>query len=159
MTKKMIPETLDDLNPRSSGAAARLAAMKEHIKGRPLDQHGREVPDSTPMAPPIGYIPQVSLFDQVRDLVTRHQRELAEAGGETLEEFEDLDVGDDEDYIPESEYENDGDPSIAEINRAVEEHRKASAAAAAPPTGAPAAPPASATGPGQQPAPLPPKNE
>lgn len=145
--KKMIVETLDEaVEVNSPGMAARVAAVKAHPKGKPLDEYGREVPDSTPVAPPIGYIKQPSLFEQVRQMVTQHQKDLAEAGMETLEEFEDLDIPDDEEFDPTSEYENDGDPSIRDLDAAVAEHRKAATAPKEPAEPAPPQPPAEPAG-------------
>lgn len=69
-----------------------------------------EHPDPTPMAPPIGYKRQPSLFDQVRDMVrnAQLQNDLAAQGVETMEEADDFDVGDD--YDPRSPFEVDFDP-------------------------------------------------
>ena len=46
-----------------------------------------------------------------------------ESGMETFEESEDFDIDDDE-YDPQSEWENEFDPSYGEIHSAVEEDRK-----------------------------------
>nr|QJB20686.1 MAG: hypothetical protein [Microvirus sp.] len=73
-------------------------------RGRRLDQDGREILDPTPIAPPVGFKKQPSMFDIQRDMLHRAMRELAEAQGkETLDEALDFDVGDDLD--PESEWE------------------------------------------------------
>lgn len=56
-----------------------------------------ETPDPVPMAPPIGYNPQPSLFEQVRAMVqSEHLRREAEAAGyESFEEADDFEIDDD----------------------------------------------------------------
>lgn len=80
------------------------------------------------MAPPVGYVKQPSLADQIRDMVRseRLAMEMAEAGVETFEEADDFDVGDD--YDPNTPYEETFDSEgrssftpIAEVNRQEEE--------------------------------------
>jgi len=70
-----------------------------------LDHRGREKPDPTPIAPPIGYKKQPSLHDQIRAMVRSEKlrMEAEMAGFETFEEADDFDVGDDLD--PTSPYE------------------------------------------------------
>lgn len=77
-------------------------------KSKYLDRDGHEQPDPTPMAPPIGYNPQPSLRDQIRDMVRSEKLRLeAEAAGaETFEESNDFDVGDGTDN-PTASYEVD----------------------------------------------------
>lgn len=80
-----------------------------------LNELGQEVLDPVPMAPPIGYVKQPSLAEQIREMV-RHERlqaDLDAAGYETFEEADDFEVGDDYDYR--TPYENDFDPSIKEM--------------------------------------------
>lgn len=85
-----------------------------------LTETGGEVVDSTPMAPPIGYNPQPSIFDQVRMMVLSDKLRTAaeEAGMETFEEADDFEVGDD--FDPGSPWENDFDPPIKEIVQEVQ---------------------------------------
>lgn len=75
--------------------------MVEHIahKGRPLTVDGQEIPDPRPMAPPVGYKKQPSMADQIRDMVRseRLAQEAAEMGGESFEEANDFDTGEDDD--------------------------------------------------------------
>lgn len=80
-----------------------------------LDELGREVPDPTPVAPPIGYVRQPSLAEQIRAMVMSEQlRQAAEnAGAETFEESEDFDVGDD--FDPTTPYENEFDPPVSQL--------------------------------------------
>lgn len=77
-----------------------------------LDSHGREQPDPTPMAPPIGYNRQPSLAERIRAMVVSEKlkQEAIEAGFETFEESDDFDVGDD--YDPTSPYEEVFEPPL-----------------------------------------------
>lgn len=77
-----------------------------------LDEQGREIVDSTPMAPPVGYNKQPHIWDQVRNLVRSEAlRQAAEAAGaDTFEEADDFDIG--EDYDPISPHEEVFDPRI-----------------------------------------------
>lgn len=88
---------------------SREEIMEMHPKGKPLTPEGAEVPDPTPMQPPVGYKRQPSLADQIRQMVIseRLAQEAAEAGAETFDEADDFDVGDD--YDPSSPYEMDFD--------------------------------------------------
>lgn len=81
---------------------------KKQIEG--LDKHGHEIPDPTPMEPPIGYVKQPSLAEQIRDAIRSHElkKEAEAAGFETFEEAEDFDVGDD--YEPTSPFEETFEP-------------------------------------------------
>lgn len=82
----------------------------EGKEGKPLDQYGREVPDPTPMEPPVGYFRQPSMVEHIRSLVASEmlRRAAEEAGAETFEESEDFEVGDD--YDPHTPYEAVFDP-------------------------------------------------
>lgn len=83
--------------------------MKAHPKGKLQLENGAEVPDPTPHEPPIGYRPQPSMFEVIRDMIRQEKMRdaLAEADLETPEEADDFDVGDD--YDPTSPYEYDFD--------------------------------------------------
>lgn len=76
---------------------------KRH-EGR-FDEYGRELVDSRPMEPPVGYEPSPSIAEMIQRMVQseRIKAELAAAGEETFEEADDFDVGDD--YDPSSPYE------------------------------------------------------
>ncbi len=99
-----------------------------------LDRYGRETPDPTPLAPPIGHNPQPSLTQQIRDMVRseRLARDLEASGVETFEDADDFDVGDD--YDPSSPYEEDFDPPVpvselkARAAKAADDLKKAVAA-------------------------------
>lgn len=80
--------------------------IAEHLKykGRRMTVDGAEIPDPTPMAPPVGYKKQPSMFDIVREQV-RLSKLAEEAGAESFEEANDFDVGDD--YDPESPHETE----------------------------------------------------
>lgn len=74
-------------------------------KGKRLDQYGRELPDPTPLSPPVGYQKQPSMMEQMRSMIRSEALRMAaeHAGAETFEEAEDFDVGDD--FDPTSPYE------------------------------------------------------
>lgn len=78
--------------------------------GRRLNAHGQELPDPTPIAPPIGYTRQKPLHQLIREMVQSEQLRVAaeQSGMETLEEAEDFDV--DDDYDPSSPWEENFDP-------------------------------------------------
>lgn len=87
-----------------------------------LDKAGREILDSTPMQPPVGYQRTKSLAEQIRDMVRSEAlRQAAEAAGaESFEEADDFDVGDD--FDPTSPYEEVFDPTpVSELRRRKEE--------------------------------------
>lgn len=73
------------------------------------DSEGRELPDPVPVAPPIGWHAQPSMFEVMRDMIrSAHLKELADAqGDESFEEAQDFDVEDDD--FPQSPYEGDFD--------------------------------------------------
>lgn len=75
-----------------------------------------EVPNPTPMAPPVGYKRQPSLAEQIRAMVRSEQlKAAAEAKGfETFEESDDFEV---DDFDPSSPYEEIFDP-VEDLRRA-----------------------------------------
>lgn len=77
-----------------------------------LDEHGREIADPTPIAPPIGYNKQPSMMENIRNMIRseRLRQEVEAAGAETFEEADDFDVG--EDFDPTSPYEENFDPVV-----------------------------------------------
>lgn len=79
------------------------------------DAEGREILDTTPIAPPVGFTKEPSMFDYVREMVRSERlRQEAEAQGfESFEDADDFDVGDDVD--PTTPYENDFDPDVREL--------------------------------------------
>lgn len=78
-----------------------------------LNDHGHEIPDPTPMAPPVGFKPQPSMVEIVRAQIAgeRLRQEAEAAGLETFEEADDFDVQDD--FDPSSPYEEMFDPAPA----------------------------------------------
>lgn len=86
-----------------------LKRARKFVKG--LTQHGEEIPDPTPVAPPLGYKKIPSLAEQIRQAILSEKlKEAAAAAGvETFEEADDFDVGDD--YDPRSPYEETFEPS------------------------------------------------
>lgn len=103
-----------------------------------FDKNGREILNPTPMQPPLGYKPALSLAEQIR-LQIRLHKNLDDTEPESEEEADDFDIIDDP--IIESRWENDMVPSIKEV-RAAARKLEAEAklfAVATPPT--PAQPP------------------
>lgn len=101
-----------------------------HPKGR-HDLFGREFPDPTPMSPPVGYVKQDSLAEQIRRVVRSEKlaMEAEAAGYETFDEADDFDIEDDP--LPMSPYEMlDGYVSVRELRK---REREAAEAAASPP--------------------------
>ncbi len=101
-----------------------------------LDAQGHEVPSDVPLTIPIGFSIPETLNEQVARLVRHHRfaEALGDAEGETFEEADDFDVG--EDFDPSSPYEQVFDPilnrevSIAEFVANSDEYRKLYEAAA-----------------------------
>lgn len=88
-----------------------------------LDENYQEHPDDTQIAPPVGFNPQPSLAETIRNMVRseRLRQELEGQDMETFEEADDFDVGDD--YDPTTPYENDFDPDYREVKDVVERSR------------------------------------
>lgn len=85
--------------------AAIEAAIAAHPKGKPLNEQGQLIPDSTPIAPPIGYKKQPSMVEIIREQIRQASEEAGRAGYDTLEEAEDFDIGDGQE--PYSQYEQE----------------------------------------------------
>lgn len=79
-------------------------------KGQRLNEAGQELPDPTPIAPPVGYIKQPSLSQLIREMVVREHQRLKSQGEdyESPDEAEDFDV--DDDFDPSSPWEENFDP-------------------------------------------------
>lgn len=93
-------------------------------KNNRFNEDGHEVLNPTPMQPPLGYKPQLSLSEQIRQQV-RQLKNLEDLDPETEEEADDFDIEDDPQ--PQSRWENDMIPSIKETRariRALEEQEK-----------------------------------
>lgn len=84
---------------------------------RYLNKAGQEIPDPRPAAPALGKKPGMNIRDYIATMVRseKMQQELDAQGVETFEEANDFEVG--EDYFPDSQYENDLEPSVAELIR------------------------------------------
>lgn len=132
------------------GFRLKLAEYVDKLKSRRQTAAGAEIPDSTPMAPPVGWFKQPSMVDHIREMVRgEHLRMAAEkAGAETFEEADDFDIPDD--IYPASAHEvGDLEPvSFLKERKSVSE-REAEAAGSQNPPAAPAGDPQ-----GEQPAPL-----
>jgi len=101
-----------DLEDAIAKVASDLEPLREEsVQARYLDEHGREKPNPTPMAPPIGYRRQPTIAEQMRQMIQLASLEAAQAGAETEEEANDFDVG--EDMEPNTPYEHDFDPDPA----------------------------------------------
>lgn len=122
------------------------------LRAKGLNDSGQLVPDSRPLAPPVGYKKTPSMVEIVRDMV-RGERLAAEAraaGHETFEEAEDFDVGDDPELLR-SPFENDHDPPLSEVLQAGREEiarrdRERVSAAGASPRSPGVAPPSDGPG-------------
>ena len=84
-------------------------SRQDHV----LTDEGYELPDPTPMAPPVGYKKTPSMVDTIRDMVrSEHLRqEAARAGYESFEDSEDFGE-DDDDRLPATAYEAVFDPPV-----------------------------------------------
>lgn len=111
------------------------------------DELGFELPDPTPVAPPLGYVKQPSMFDIIRAQVQQQLSAIALAEGkESWEDAEDFDVGDD--FDPISPHEGAWDLSVEEIKQALNDARRRKVAMTEPdPAPPPAVPPAPAPAP------------
>jgi len=100
MARRKIVEFLEE---RLADVRA-LPRQKEY-----LTADGREKPDATPMAPPLGYKKQPTLHEQIRSMIVseRLRQEAMSLDAETLEEADDFEIGD---FDPTSPYEYNFDP-------------------------------------------------
>lgn len=79
-------------------------------KGRRLDALGRELPDPSSLAPPIGFVRQPPLHELIRQMV-RSEALRQEAAAYDFGSFEDEDDFDvDDEYDPTSPWENEFEP-------------------------------------------------
>lgn len=89
-----------------------------------FSEDNKEILNPTPMQPPLGYKPGLSLAEQIRQQV-RTLKGLEDMEPETEEEADDFEIEDDP--APQSRWENDMIPSIKEARkrlRALEERAK-----------------------------------
>ena len=89
---------------------------RKHRKG--LNELGEETPDPTVLEPPVGFIQQPPLREQIRQMVLseRLRQEAEAAGQETFEEADDFDVADDEDP-PGTRYELDDETLTRPVDK------------------------------------------
>lgn len=96
----------------------KIAITVEHykakLKGLKQTLDGSEIPDPTPMAPPVGYIKQPSMVDNIRNLIRseRLRQDAETAGAETFDEADDFDIEDDPEPISQYDYEPEFDPPL-----------------------------------------------
>lgn len=88
------------------------------LKAKPQTEEGQEVLSSVPLAPPVGWIKQPSMVDNLRAMVRSEllRRAAMAAGAETFDEADDFEVEDD--LEPTSGYENDPDFEPAVVREA-----------------------------------------
>lgn len=81
----------------------------DKLSARSQTFEGREIPSDVPMAPPVGFVSQPSMIENIRNMVRGEmlRREADAAGFETFEEADDFSVADDP--VPMSGYENDAE--------------------------------------------------
>lgn len=81
-------------------------------KGRRLTQGGAEIPDPTPIAPPLGYVKQPTMAELIRSMVKSEvlRQEVEALGAGSFEDEDDFDC--DDDYDPTSPYENEFEPPV-----------------------------------------------
>lgn len=125
---------------------------RDPLDATPLEEYlnklGEEMPNSTPVAPPVGFVKAPSMVDHLRAMVRSEllRREVVAAGVESFDEADDFEIADDP-IDPSTPYEAVFDPE-APANPEAEPSRtppEGGAPAAVPPTAAPAvetAPPA-----------------
>lgn len=82
------------------------------------DENGHEILNPTPLSPPVGYKPTLSLAEQIRQQV-RQAKHLDDNEPETEEEADDFEI--DEDPAPPSRWENDMIPSIKQAKARAQE--------------------------------------
>lgn len=119
-------------------------AYHHKMAERRLTDDGKEKPNPVPMEPPIGYLKQPSMVENIRNMIRSEElRRAAEAAGaETFDEADDFDVPDDPEPVGRYEVPDDLEP-VANLRRKQKDAADAAARAAAePPTGARPAPPA-----------------
>lgn len=83
---------------------------EQSVQSLYLDEKGREKPNPTPLAPPIGYVKHKTIAQQMREMIQLASYEAAMAGAETEEEANDFDVGEDFDPTSPWEHEFEKDP-------------------------------------------------
>lgn len=138
----------DQVEAREQSVDAPEPVREVSVQQQYLDAHGREIPDPTPMAPPVGYVRRPSIAEQMRQMIQQASYEASQAGAETEEEANDFDVDDGEPWSPyEDEFEIDPAMEMMLARQSVSPPAP-SAAGAAPQAPTPNPPPAAAPSPG-----------
>lgn len=96
-----------------SPAIPSIDAHPENMKR--FNDRGEEILDPTPMAPPLGYKRQPSLYEQIQAAVRQSKLDEMYSLEETEEEADDFEVGDD--FEPMSEHENEHMPTLANLKK------------------------------------------
>lgn len=123
---------------------AALDVIRQKLAARKQDMFGREIPDPTPVAPPIGFNRQPTMVEHIRAMVRSEElRRAAEAAGaETFDEADDFDVPDELNPVSAYEVGDDLEPPASLRAKKDAAEKAAAEEAAKPPTGAAPAPPA-----------------
>lgn len=107
--------------------------FKTTDKRNRFSEDNHEILNPTPIAPPLGYKPSLSLVEQIRQQV-RLAKAMDDNEPETEEEADDFEI--EEDPQPESRWENDMIPSIKETRKRIRELEAEERKFAAPPSSA-----------------------
>lgn len=159
-TSPLTDEALDAITREiaSPPSGETAPVFEQSVQQSYLDAYGREIPNPTPLAPPIGYKRSPSIAEQMRAMIRQVSEEAKMAGAETEDEANDFDVGDPFDYDPETPYEHDFevDPTmealIALQSRRPKTDAAVPSATSSSASGNTAPPPEAAPSPPQQPA-------
>lgn len=96
-----------------------------------FSEDNKEILNPTPMQPPLGYKPSLSLVEQIRQQI-RQFKQLDDTDPETEEEADDFEI--DEDPVMPSRWENDTIPSIKESRATMRRLEEQARLYAVPPT-------------------------
>lgn len=89
---------------------------------RRLEIGGSEIPDPTPLEPPVGYVKQPSIFERMREMVNREMAMRMQYEGEDYDDEEDFDTGEDEFPMSPHEYTEDDERFVrSEVVRLTKE--------------------------------------
>jgi len=86
---------------------------------------GEEIPDSTPVALPVGYERPIPLGERIRSLIRSEalKREVEAAGAETFDEADDFEIPDDDTFDRATPYEDRFEPEVPGISAREQELR------------------------------------
>lgn len=101
--------------PKLRRSDRRVNLVTGELRTHYLDQDGRELVSDRPVEAAIGYKPQPSLAEQIRQMIRSEKLQAAYQDAESFEEADDFDIDDDE-VDPSTPYERDFDGlSVAEL--------------------------------------------